>query len=102
LSEEQGDAPERSQTNKRVYHATDRGRLPAEKPGDYVEAEQADAAPVQTAYYCKYQRNAIHYHASQPPFGLISCIACPRRAKNIHTTKLVLFRPFSLLHCRQK
>lgn len=63
-------APKRGKGHKRVYHAAERGGLPAAERGDDVKAEQADAAPVYAADYGQSKCDAVDYHAAKTPFPL--------------------------------
>lgn len=69
-AEQQRYAPKRGKRHKRVYHAADRGGLPAAERGDDVKAEQADAAPVYAADYGQSECDAVDYHAAKTPFPL--------------------------------
>ena len=70
MFEQQGNAPQGGEADKGVDHAGDRRGLSAAYPCDYVELEQTDAAPVDTADYRENKCDAIYYH------GLLSSSLC--------------------------
>ena len=61
VPEEQGDAPDGSQSDQGVDDAADNGRLAAEEPSHQVELEEADAAPVQAADDDKDQTDSVQH-----------------------------------------
>jgi hypothetical protein len=49
VSEQQRDAPQRSQSNKNIYDPANDTGLTSEEEADYIKLEQSDAAPVDAA-----------------------------------------------------
>ena len=60
FAEQQADAPEAGEADEGVEDAGDNGGLAAENPGDEVEFENADQAPIQGADDGKDQCDGIH------------------------------------------
>ncbi|MPM18885.1 hypothetical protein SDC9_65303 [bioreactor metagenome] len=90
--EEQRDAPQTCQANQRINDAGEGSHLPAAEKGHRVEAEQADAAPVQRADNGEHQCDLVDYHKTYllktdyPGFGW----SMPQSAYN-HTRWLEKF-----------
>ena len=61
IAEQQGNAPESGDADEGIDDAADDGELAAADRCDDVEAEDADAPPVQRADDDKNQRNIIQY-----------------------------------------
>ena len=61
-AEEERDAPHARQGDHGIDDTGDHGGGPAAHPGDEIEPEQTDAAPVECADDGNDQRNAIHDH----------------------------------------
>ena len=86
MTEEQGNAPKTGQSHQAENDAAEQRGLSAKQESNNVEAEQADAAPVQCADDCQSQRDFIPKHnKSSISSGLIRVltVACPVFAGNM-------------------
>ena len=61
-AKQQRDAPNACKAYNSVDDAAEQRGLSATDPGNDVELEESDAAPVERAYNGQNQRNAIQYH----------------------------------------
>ena len=68
LFKQQGNGPDSSQRDERVNNAADDRSLSAEKPGDEVKLEYADASPAQRADNDKDERNFVQHQSITPFF----------------------------------
>lgn len=69
FSEEKGNAPDSRKCDDRIDDAAEKRVLSAEDPGDKIELEKADAAPVQCADDRQNERKSVE-HNLNPSFRI--------------------------------